>query len=121
MQASGGGWGEVGSSEAGPRYAKPLAKLPHGRGRRRCHCGCGNWGTHGGYANGVCLTSGCELFVRRWVTDPDGAYRAIVRRESLTCDCGQRIRSDRGMRSHVTGWRHQRWTERHAPADGTAT
>ncbi|MBN9791271.1 hypothetical protein DMP17_22070 [Pseudonocardia sp. TMWB2A] len=46
------------------------------RNRRRCPCGCGNNASHAGMANGVCLTSGCELSMRRWVKDA----RAEIRR-----------------------------------------
>ena len=37
--------------------------------RRRCRCGCGGATTHVGGANGMALTSGCELSMRRWVRD----------------------------------------------------
>jgi len=37
--------------------------------RRRCHCGCESRATHMGLAGYVCMTLGCELFVRRWVKD----------------------------------------------------
>ena len=39
-----------------------------GRGRRgasKCSCGCGGWATKRVTVNGVCLTAGCELHVRR--------------------------------------------------------
>lgn len=45
------------------------------RNRRRCSCGCGNKASHAGVANGVCLTSGCELSMRRWVKDARAEYR----------------------------------------------
>ena len=34
-----------------------------------CGCGCNGPATQLGMANGVCLTSGCEMRVRRWVRD----------------------------------------------------
>lgn len=37
--------------------------------RRKCRCGCGGRATHIGGANGIALTSGCELKIRRWVRD----------------------------------------------------
>lgn len=43
------------------RYFEPL------RYRRKCHCGCAQWATHRGCANGIILMAGCELSVRRWV------------------------------------------------------
>jgi hypothetical protein len=39
------------------------------RNRRKCHCGCGGKTSHAGMANGLCLTQGCELSMRRWVRD----------------------------------------------------
>lgn len=74
--ASPGGWGTHGSAAEHLRYAQPVA----GRGRRRCDCGCGGRATHVGMANGVALTSGCELLVRRWVRDPQAVAAARARR-----------------------------------------
>lgn len=37
--------------------------------RRRCHCGCGRRATHTGLGDGLALTMGCELSMRRWVRD----------------------------------------------------
>lgn len=37
--------------------------------RRRCYCGCKKRATHTGLGDGVALTMGCELSVRRWVRD----------------------------------------------------
>lgn len=37
--------------------------------RRRCHCGCKKRAVFRGVANGVALTTGCDLYVRRWVRD----------------------------------------------------
>lgn len=59
------GWGQCGSSAEHVRYSEPLERR---RGRRRlCWCGCGNRITHRGMANGVALTSACELGIARWV------------------------------------------------------
>lgn len=56
-------WGQVGSVHD-VRYALPLT--PQCR-RRRCGCGCRHRVTYRGMANGVCLTMGCELSIRRWI------------------------------------------------------
>lgn len=45
--------------------------------RKRCQCGCKQRATHLGMANGVCLTSGCELKIRRWVRDGVKASLAL--------------------------------------------
>jgi len=37
--------------------------------RTRCSCGCKGISTHIGTGQGAGMTSGCELFVRRWVRD----------------------------------------------------
>lgn len=65
MRGGTAGWGEVGSSAQHVRYSEPLPKRP-GR-RKRCWCGCENPRTHRGMANGVCLTTACELGIARWV------------------------------------------------------
>ena len=54
-------WGEWGNSSKHARYVEPV------KSRRRCRCGCKGRETHIGMCNGVALTSGCELYVRRWV------------------------------------------------------
>ena len=56
------GWGEIGSV-AGVRYAEPVES----KSRRRCHCGCKRRATHKGMNNDVCLTTACELAIRRWI------------------------------------------------------
>lgn len=38
------------------------------RNRRKCHCGCGGKQSHGGYADGIAMTGGCEWSMRYWVT-----------------------------------------------------
>lgn len=60
-------WGRWGSALEHVRYVEPIGKT---RNWRKCHCGCGKRATHRGAANGVTLTVGCELSMRRWVKDP---------------------------------------------------
>lgn len=55
-------WATWASADAHHRYVEPI----HPRSRRRCSCGCGSRATHVGCANGLGLTSGCELSMRRW-------------------------------------------------------
>lgn len=61
-------WGTWGSAFDHHRYAKAAPRKPGGQ--FKCHCGCEGRATHWGMANGVTLTSGCEMYVRRWVRDP---------------------------------------------------
>lgn len=68
-------WGKWASARVHLRYADPI----DGRSRRRCHCGCKRRATHVGKANGIALTSGCEIQVRRWVRDPIEAIMALRR------------------------------------------
>ena len=63
MRGGTDGWGQVGSSACNVRYALPVLSTS----RRRCSCGCKQKATHRGMANGVCLTTACELAIRRWV------------------------------------------------------
>lgn len=63
MQGGTEAWGQWGSSRDHVLYIEPIGKT---RRRRKCHCGCNKRCTHRGMANGVCLTSGCELSTRRW-------------------------------------------------------
>lgn len=56
------GWGQVGSVDM-VRYSQPVAS----RSRSRCHCGCKRRATHIGMANGVGLTTACELAIQRWI------------------------------------------------------
>lgn len=37
------------------------------RNRRKCYCGCGGKQSHGGYADGIAMTGGCEWSMRYWV------------------------------------------------------
>lgn len=59
------GWGQIGGMPGQIRYMEQRPKRP-GR-KPKCNCGCGTPKTHIGFANGVCLTSGCEMSMRRWV------------------------------------------------------
>lgn len=52
--------------------------------RRRCHCGCRTRVTHMGTCNGIGMTEGCELYIRRWVKDWQNAYSAAARRAAQT-------------------------------------
>jgi hypothetical protein len=61
----GASFGAYGSAMEHRRYVEPMPS--RFRNRRRCHCGCGGKSSHAGMANGLCLTSGCELSMRRWV------------------------------------------------------
>jgi hypothetical protein len=65
MRGGMAGWGQVGGLAEHLRYMELRSRRP-GR-KPKCNCGCGTPKTHTGFANGVCLTSGCELYVRRWV------------------------------------------------------
>jgi hypothetical protein len=59
------GWGRVGGLVEHIRY---MELRPKRAGRKpKCNCGCETPKTHVGKANGVALTSGCELSIRRWV------------------------------------------------------
>lgn len=53
-------WGQHGADTM-RRYMQAFSS------RRRCRCGCKTKVTHAGMANGVCLTSGCEWKIRKWV------------------------------------------------------
>jgi hypothetical protein len=66
-------YAQHGSASEHKRYYLPVAT----KSRKKCHCGCNRRATHKGMANGVCLTTGCELYIRRWVRD--GATTSIVR------------------------------------------
>lgn len=60
-------WGKIGGLPGHIRYMEPRKKRP-GR-QPKCSCGCEGNITHLGFANGVCLTSGCEMRIRRWVKE----------------------------------------------------
>jgi hypothetical protein len=61
-----------------PRYMERVDP----RSRRHCHCGCGRRATHNGMANGVCLATGCELYIRRWLRDGRMAARVLGRKQT---------------------------------------
>jgi hypothetical protein len=63
MKGGTSGWGRMGSSTDNVRYAQLLPKVS----RRLCSCGCEQRNTHAGMANGVSLTSGCQLSIQRWI------------------------------------------------------
>jgi hypothetical protein len=54
------GWGQRASIADHVIYVKTC--LPT---RRKCRCGCNRRKTHGLYANGIIMASGCELSMRR--------------------------------------------------------
>lgn len=65
MRGGMAGWGLVGGLAEHIRY---MELRPKRAGRKpKCNCGCEAPKTHIGKANGVALTSGCELSIRRWV------------------------------------------------------
>lgn len=65
MRGGTAGWGKIGSADDHVRYSE---KKPPRPGRRRtCYCGCNGPATHSGMANGMALTSACELGIARWV------------------------------------------------------
>lgn len=67
MRGGTAGWGEVGSAYRHIRY---MELRPNRPGRKpKCCCGCNGVKTHIGMANGVCLISGCEWRVRKWVKE----------------------------------------------------
>lgn len=71
MRGGTDGWGEHGSAYDHIRYSQTVQT------RRYCRCGCKTKITHNGMANGVCLMSGCEMYVARWVKDPTSIYRRL--------------------------------------------
>lgn len=70
-------WGEHGSIDH-VRYAEPI------KSRCKCRCGCGGRRTYIGKANGVGLSWGCELSIRRWVRDPFWKLRRDVNDDGET-------------------------------------
>lgn len=64
-RASDSSGGVVGDAINGERSMKLLPG--RWRNRRKCYCGCGGKSSHGGYAGGVAMTSGCEWAMRYWV------------------------------------------------------
>jgi hypothetical protein len=68
-----GGWGQVADSTTMPRYAELMPGRY--RNRRRCDCGCEGKASHTGMVNGLGMTSGCELSIRRWARSGVGPTR----------------------------------------------
>ncbi len=95
---SGGGWGEVSSENMG-RYMLPTKQ------RRKCSCGCGKNATHSGFANGLALMSGCEMYVRRWVRSPEDARRPRAEWSAQAPEVKVLLRAE-----FPSGWR---WTVVH--------
>lgn len=58
-------WGVIADARTQQRYMKLLPGRY--RNRRKCPCKCGGKCSHGGYVNGLAMTMGCELSMRRWV------------------------------------------------------
>lgn len=83
MRGGTAGWGEHGSSREHIRYAELIVP----KSRKKCWCGCGGKRTHAGMANGVCLTTACELGVRRWVKT--GHVRAVLSLASSGKEAGE--------------------------------
>ena len=71
-------FGTYGNVNLHQRYIQPADSKV----RRRCHCGCKKRAAFLGMANGVCLSMGCELSIRRWVRDGVLAS-SVSRRASL--------------------------------------
>jgi hypothetical protein len=63
MRGGTSGWGQVASAAEHVRYSQPAQPTS----RRKCHCGCNRRATHMGMANGMALTSGCQLAIQRWI------------------------------------------------------
>lgn len=59
------GFGLIGSVSEHHRYSMNFQPNR----RRKCHCGCETRATHYGMDNGVVLSMGCDLYIRRWVRD----------------------------------------------------
>ena len=57
------GWGQMGSVSNRVLYIEP--QTPNRGHYRKCLCGCGGKANYRIMANGICMTSGCELSVRR--------------------------------------------------------
>lgn len=63
MRGGTAGWGQVASATEHIRYAQSVRPTS----RRKCRCGCNRRATHMGMANGMALTSGCQLAIQRWI------------------------------------------------------
>lgn len=56
-------WGTSANSQRHIRYAEEVSP----KSRRRCKCGCNRRATRRGMCNGICLRTGCEMSIMRWV------------------------------------------------------
>lgn len=63
MKGGTDGWGQWGSMRDHAAYVQPIS----GPRRRMCRCGCRKRSTHGVFANGIIMASGCELDARRFL------------------------------------------------------
>lgn len=67
------GWANVDQHR---RAIEPMP-TPH---RLKCYCGCEGKATHRGTCNGISMTDGCELHVRRWMKNWRNAVSVATRR-----------------------------------------
>jgi hypothetical protein len=66
--AKGAAWGgRVASIEDHEVVVLPIHAHARWWHRKRCWCGCRQWDTHSAVANGLAMSSGCELAMRRLV------------------------------------------------------
>lgn len=99
-------WGQSASALEDVRYADPIT----GRaGRRKCSCGCDRASSHRGMANGICLVSGCELSIRRWVKDPSADLRRDHARRDPRVDLPWNTLDDDGKWAKLNFRVEQRW------------
>jgi hypothetical protein len=126
MRGGTGEWGQSAAAIEHVRYAEPVT----GRGRRKCHCGCGRSASHRGMANGICLTTGCELSIRRWVKDPLADLRRAHTKRDARVDIPWNKLDDDGKWVKLNYRVRERWdipatwvlwllARCEAPADGT--
>ena len=69
MRGGSAEWGQWGSIVHHALYVEPIGKSR----RRNCLCGCRKRSTHRLMANGVCMSTGCELHMRRLARQGSGA------------------------------------------------
>lgn len=77
--------------------------------RRRCSCGCGKRATHVGLGDGLALTIGCEMKVRRWVRDgyPDPFAELVPiadaghKGRGYGCECGAQYDKRHPTSDHI--------------------
>lgn len=63
MRGGTSSWGQWGSVLDHAVYVEP--QTPNRGQYRKCHCGCGGKAKFGLMANGMCMSVGCELSMRR--------------------------------------------------------